>query len=257
MHKRKRQQMTEEEESKKKFKDKETINILADSLINTTIEMDKLKAEVKELHSTINELHSIINRQNSKINELHSIINIQNSEINELHSTINILKSQRQKDQVIIAELSDFVFQAKLRKILKKILEYIVSDQYLSKYLHFDTKERIWSFISVPEEININGISSSQVLDALNTLLKIIFTYTNNASYTIHFVNKEAISDIRLKKKIEVFDNFMEFFRYFKIENLQNILTKIIPLPYFTTIYNTEFDLKLSKIMEKARNNYN
>ena len=257
MHKRKRQQMTEEEESKKKFKDKETINILADSLINTTIEMDKLKAEVKELHSTINELHSIINRQNSKINELHSIINIQNSEINELHSTINILKSQRQKDQVIIAELSDFVFQAKLRKILKKILEYIVSDQYLSKYLHFDTKERIWSFISVPEEININGISSSQVLDALNTLLKIIFTYTNNASYTIHFVNKEAISDIRLKKKIEVFNNFMEFFRYFKIENLQNILTKIIPSHYFTTIYNTEFDLKLSKIMEKARNNYN
>jgi hypothetical protein len=237
MHKRKREQMIEEEESKKKFKDKETINILADSLINTTIEMDKLKAEVKELHSTINELHSIINRQNSKINELHSIINRQNSEINELHSTINILKSQRQKDQVIIAELSDFVFQAKLRKILKKILEYIVSDQYLSKYLHFDTKERIWSFISVPEEININGISSSQVLDALNTLLKIIFTYTNNASYTIHFVNKEAISDIRLKKKIEVFDNFMEFFRYFKIENLQNILTKIIPSHYFTTIY--------------------
>jgi hypothetical protein len=257
MHKRKREQMTEEEESKKKFKDKETINILADSLINTTIEMDKLKAEVKELHSTINELHSIINRQNSKINELHSIINRQNSEINELHSTINILKSQRQKDQVIIAELSDFVFQAKLRKILKKILEYIVSDQYLSKYLHFDTKERIWSFISVPEEININGISSSQVLDALNTLLKIIFTYTNNASYTIHFVNKEAISDIRLKKKIEVFNNFMEFFRYFKIENLQNILTKIIPSHYFTTIYNTEFDLKLSKIMEKARNNHN
>ena len=271
MHKRKRQQMTEEEESKKKFKDKETINILADSLINTTIEMDKLKAEVKELHSTINELYSTvniqnftINGQNSKINELHSIINRQNSEINrqnseinELHSTINILKSQRQKDQVIIAELSDFVFQAKLRKILKKILEYIVSDQYLSKYLHFDTKERIWSFISVPEEININGISSSQVLDALNTLLKIIFTYTNNASYTIHFVNKEAISDIRLKKKIEVFNNFMEFFRYFKIENLQNILTKIIPSHYFTTIYNTEFDLKLSKIMEKARNNHN
>ena len=258
MHKRKREQMIEEEESKKKFKDKETINILADSLINITNEMNKLKAKVNELYSTINmqnskinELYSMvniqnstINGQNSKINELHSTINRQNSTINrqnsiinELYSEINILESQRQKDQVIIAELSDFVFQAKLRKILKKMLGYIVSDKYLSKYLHFDTKERIWSFISAPEEININGISSSQVLDALNTLLKIIFTYTNNASYTIHFVNKEAISDIRLKKKIEVFDNFMEFFRYFKIENLQNILTKIIPSHYFTTIY--------------------
>jgi uncharacterized coiled-coil protein SlyX len=237
MHKRKREQMIEEEESKKKFKDKETINILADSLINITNEMDKLKAKVNELYSTINIQNSTINGQNSKINELHSTINRQNSIINELYSEINILESQRQKDQVIIAELSDFVFQAKLRKILKKMLGYIVSDKYLSKYLHFDTKERIWSFISAPEEININGISSSQVLDALNTLLKIIFTYTNNASYTIHFVNKEAISDIRLKKKIEVFNNFMEFFRYFKIENLQNILTKIIPLHYFTTIY--------------------
>jgi uncharacterized coiled-coil protein SlyX len=237
MHKRKREQMIEEEESKKKFKDKETINILADSLINITNEMDKLKAKVNELYSTINIQNSTINGQNSKINELHSTINRQNSIINELYSEINILESQRQKDQVIIAELSDFVFQAKLRKILKKMLGYIVFDKYLSKYLHFDTKERIWSFISVPEEININGISSSQVLDALNTLLKIIFTYTTNASYTIHFVNKEAISDIRLKKKIEVFNNFKEFFRYFKIENLQNILTKIIPLHYFTTIY--------------------
>ena len=124
-------------------------------------------------------------------------------------------------------------------------------------HLYFDTKERGWYFISVPKEININGISSSQILDALNTMLRIIFTYTTNTSYTIHFVNKEAISDIRLKKKIEVFNNFQEFFRYFKIENLQYILTKIIPLPYFTTIYNTEFDLKLSKIMEKARKKHN
>ena len=85
-------------------------------------------------------------------------------------------------------------------------------------------------------------------------MLRIIFTYTTNTSYTIHFVNKEENSDIRLKKKIEVFNNFQQFFIYFKIENLQNILTKIIPLPYFTIkYYNTEFDLKYSKIMEKAR----
>ena len=67
-------------------------------------------------------------------------------------------------------------------------------------------------------------------------MLRIIFTYTTNTSYTIHFVNKDAISDIRLKKKIEVFNDFQEFFRYFKIENLQNILTTIIPFPYFTAI---------------------
>jgi hypothetical protein len=205
--------------------------------------MHKLKAKVSDLYSTINEQNSIINRQNSAINEL--------------NSKINILESQRQKDQIIIAELSDFVFRAKLRKILKKILEFIVSTDYLLNHLHFDTKERGWYFISVPKEININGISSSQILDALNTMLRIIYTYTTNTSYAIHFVNKEAISDIRLKKKIEVFNNFQEFFRYFKIENLQYILTKIIPLPYFTTIYNTEFDLKLSKIMEKARKKHN
>ena len=236
MHKRKIEQMIEEEDSKVKRYDKETINVLADSLINVTNEMHKLKAKVSDLYSTINE---------------------QNSIINELNSKINILESQRQKDQIIIAELSDFVFRAKLRKIFKKILEFIFSIDYLLNHLHFDTKERGWYFISVPKEININGISSSQILDALNTMLRIIYTYTTNTSYAIHFVNKEEISDIRLKKKIEVFNNFQELFKYFKIENLQYILTKIIPLPYFTTIYNTEFDLKLSKIMEKARKKHN
>ena len=96
MHKRKREQMTEEEDSKVKRYDKETINVLADSLINVTNEMHKLKAKVSDLYSTINE---------------------QNSIINELNSKINILESQRQKDQILIEELSDLVFRAKLRKI--------------------------------------------------------------------------------------------------------------------------------------------
>jgi len=246
MHKRKREQVIEEEESKIKRKDKETIKILEDSLITVSNEMFQLKAYVKDLHSIINEQNSKINEQNSKINE-------QNSKINELNYKINIFEIQRQKDQIKIAELSDFIFQAKLRKLLKKILEYIVSQENLSNHLYFDSKERRWSFISVPNGISINGISNSQILDALNTMLRIIFTYTTNASYSIHFVNKEAISDIRLKKKIEVFNKFQEFFKYFKIEKLQNILTKVIPLPYFTTIYNTEFDLKLPSIMEKVK----
>jgi len=121
MHKRKREQIIEEEESKIKRKDKEAINILKDLLINETNEMDKLKAKVNGIYSTING---------------------QNSTINELNSKINILESQRQKDQIIIAELSDFVFYAKLRKILKKILEFIISKQYLLKHLHFNAKER-------------------------------------------------------------------------------------------------------------------
>ena len=246
MHKRKREQVIEEEESKIKRKDKETIKILEDSLITVSNEMFQLKAYVKDLHSIINEQNSKINEQNSKINEL-------NYKINELNYQINIFEIQRQKDQIKIAELSDFIFQAKLRKLLKKILEYIVSQENLSNHLYFDSKERRWSFISVPNGISINGISNSQILDALNTMLRIIFTYTTNASYSIHFVNKEAISDIRLKKKIEVFNKFQEFFKYFKIEKLQNILTKVIPLPYFTTIYNTEFDLKLPSIMEKVK----
>ena len=123
------------------------------------------------------------------------------------------------------------------------------------KEFHFDTKERRWPFISFPKEIKINGISSSQILDALNNMLRIIFTYTTNSSYTIHFVNKEAPSDFRLKEKFDVFSNFQQFFRYFKIENLQNILTKIIPMPYFTIINKPEFDLKKSKIIEKAKKN--
>ena len=87
MYKRKRERMSEEEPNKRK--DKETMNILMDSLINVIDEMDKLKAKVKELYSTING---------------------QNSTINELYCKINILENQRQKNQIIIAELSDFLF---------------------------------------------------------------------------------------------------------------------------------------------------
>jgi len=61
MHKRKRDQMIKEEESKIKRKDKETINILADSLINVTNEMYKLKATINQNNSKINELNSKIN----------------------------------------------------------------------------------------------------------------------------------------------------------------------------------------------------
>ena len=64
----------------------------------------------------------------------------------------------------------------------------------------------------------INGISSSQILDALNNMLRIIFTYTTNSSYAIHFVNKETTSDIRLKEKIEVFSNFQQFFNISKLK---------------------------------------
>ena len=85
MLKRKKEQMIKEKESKMERKDKKTKNILTDSLINLTNEMHKLKAKV-----------------------------------NELNSKINILESQRQKDQIIIAVLSDFVFQTKFRKIKKK-----------------------------------------------------------------------------------------------------------------------------------------
>ena len=53
---------------------------------------------------------------------------------------------------------------------------------------------------------------------ALNTMLRIIFTYTTNFSYTIHFVNKEATSDIRLKEKIEAFSNFQQFFNISKLK---------------------------------------
>ena len=62
-------------------------------------------------------------------------------------------------------------------------------------------------------------------------MLRIIFTYTTNSSYTIYFVNKEETSDIILKEKIEAFSNSQQFFRYFQNENLQNILIKIILLP--------------------------
>ena len=108
------------------------------------------------------------------------------------------------------------LFRQNFRKIKKNIVVHFTD--YFLRHLYFDNKERRWSFISVPKEIMINGISSSQILDALNNMLRIIFTYTTNFSYTIHFVNKEATSDIRLKEKIEAFSNFQQFFNISKLK---------------------------------------
>ena len=79
-------------------------------------------------------------------------------------------------------------------------------------------------------------------------MLRIIFSYTTNSSYIIHFFNKEEISDIRLKEKIEVFSYSQKFFRYLKSSKY---FDKKIPLPYFVITY--ELKLKISKIMEKKK----
>ena len=102
---------------------------MQDSLINVTNKIYKLKATVKE----------------------------NNSKINELNSKVNILESQRQKDQIIIAKLSDLVFKAKLRKLKKNNGVHCFQRLFVS-HLNFDTKERSWSFISFPKKIKINSI---------------------------------------------------------------------------------------------------
>ena len=232
-------------------------------------EINKLKKYNARLNNKINDLKKQNSRQNKTIAllkyktrrqdekitkfEIESGIKegkIIRLEINNERQREKITKleinNERQEEKIIsqgnkirdledkVKSLSIYVFKAKLRKLLKKLLEYIVK-----KYFHFIRFNKHENKIYFKFAPYISGLTEYEIITALNSMLKVIFHNITLNNYIIHFVDEQAFFNESAKKDIKVFSKSENFFEYFHISMLhEKIIKELIPEHYFTTINN-------------------
>ena len=157
------------------------------------------------------------------------------SEINERQEEKIISQGNKIRDlEDKVKSLSIYVFKAKLRKLLKKLLEYIVKNYF--HFIRFNKHENKIYFKFAPY---ISGLTEYEIITALNSMLKVIFHNITLNNYIIHFVDEQAFFNESAKKDIKVFSKSENFFEYFHISMLhEKIIKELIPEHYFTTINN-------------------
>ena len=213
------------------------------NIINKLImekEIDKKEREIdkKEIFYLKNEINKLIMEKEIDKKERE----IDREIINEL---INKNKELGQK----VDELDRFSFSAKLRKLLKKLLEYIIK-KYI-RYMKYEKDKNKLYFIESPIQ-GLYGRKANETINALNEILGIIFSYSKKSDYTIHFVSKKAEKNKVFKEDIIVFEKYKNFSEFFKLsKNCEKILINLIPEKYFTIIDNSDLEKKIPYLISK------
>ena len=232
-------------------------------------EINKLKKYNARLNNKINDLKKQNSRQNKTIALLKYKTRRQDEKITKFEIENGIkegkiirleINNERQQEKIIsqgnkirdledkVKSLSIYVFKAKLRKLLKKLLEYIVKNYF--HFIRFNKHENKIYFKFAPY---ISGLTEYEIITALNSMLKVIFHNITLNNYIVHFVDEQAFFNESAKKDIKVFSKSENFFEYFHISMLhEKIIKELIPEHYFTTINNDEFDFNVEKLF----NNY-
>ena len=218
-------------------------------------EINKLKKYNARLNNKINDLKKQNSRQNKTIDLLNYKTRRQDEKITKFEIESGIkegkiirleINNERQEEKIIsqgkkirdledkVKSLSIYVFKAKLRKLLKKLLEYIVKNYF--HFIRFNKHENKIYFKFAPY---ISGLTEYEIITALNSMLKVIFHNITLNNYIIHFVDEQAFFNESAKKDIKVFSKSENFFEYFHISMLhEKIIKELIPEHYFTTINN-------------------
>ena len=139
----------------------------------------KIEILLKENHQIKSENHKIIyiiQEMDLKNNNLKEEIKSKNKRICSLEQTVK--------------ELSNFIFSTKIRKLLKRLLEYIVINYY-DPYMNYDKIQRKLYFKKAPKKLSFLNRSESEIVLILNNLIKTIFSYSKVSDFVIHFVIKE------------------------------------------------------------------
>ena len=234
------------------------------NIINKLImekEIDKKEREIdkKEIFYLKNEINELIMEKEIDKKEISYLKN----EINKLIMEKEIDKKEREIDREIINELINknkelgqkvdeldrFSFSVKLRKLLKKLLEYIIK-KYI-RYMKYEKDKNKLYFIESPIQ-GLYGRKANETINALNEMLGIIFSYSKKSDYTIHFVSKKAEKNKVFKEDIIVFEKYKNFSEFFKLsKNCEKILINLIPEKYFTIIDNSDFEKKIPYLISK------
>ena len=192
-----------------------------------------LKKEREDDHKTIRNLKKERVFLQDQIDQLRKEI-----DINTLH-IYNLTEE--------VKNLSSYAFSGKLRKLLKNLLNYLIT--YFEKNMKYDQNQNKLYFIESPnlkdEKDDIDSVKP------LNSILDIIFYHSTK---NVHYVDTKARINKAYIKNITVFKNSSEFFDYFNISKKErNILLRYIPEKYFTTINNANFESRIPDLLSKLR----
>ena len=163
-------------------------------------------------------------------------------------------KVEQLKDQV--DELNEFHFKAKLRKLLKNLIEYLFQ-QFYPNYIFFNKETNKIKFFLFPRNKfkTIEFIKQNKIITILNNLLDKIFIGSKSNDYVVHFVEQRAEDNPYYRRYINVFKNTDDFFQYFNIHGIDRfVLLQIIPPNYFLEIYNFKFDKSIRDIIRNYAN---
>ena len=197
---------------------------------------------IKELMRQRDEDRKIINELNRQRNEDKKKLHFHEIRINGL-----LLKNKELEDEV--KSLSNFAFSAKIRKLLKKLLEFLI-DQYFQSYMIYDENSKKVKFVFPPK--HISGQSDIKIKFALNRIIDIIFNESKHSDHVVHLVDEKVKNDIRYYKKIKVFRNARDFLAYFGLLDYEDIILDIIPEEYLTTIDNWDFERQIGEMMKSV-----
>ena len=115
---------------------------------------------------------------------------------------------------------------------------------------YHDSNDRLF-FAKVPRfPYNLNWAEEDQIIDALNRLFELIFSFAKEKDNVIHFVDEKAKKNRVYYKIIKVFDEPDDFFRYFDIKRKidKDILLEIIPHKFLF------FKISIKKLMTNISN---
>ena len=212
------------------------------------------KKEIQQLNFEVRFLLQEREKEKNSITYLLKERELEREEIQKMKSNIIYLQKKRKYDGQLIEELStkvdklyEFVFSTNLRKLVKKLLEFVV-DHY-NKYIIYDEKEKKFYFTDLPIILKSFENKKDDTLNSLNKFLDIILYYYNKSSFNINFTGKSysKINDIT------TFEKSADFFQYFGIcKNDEKILTTLIPEKYYTNINDVDFDKKMSELISKV-----
>ena len=163
-------------------------------------------------------------------------------------------KVEQLKDQV--DELNEFHFKAKLRKLLKNLIEYLFQ-QFYPNYIFFNKETNKIKFQFFPRNKfkTIEFIKQNKIITILNNLLDKIFIGAKSNDYVVPFVEQRAEDNPYYRRYINVFKNTDDFFQYFNIHGIDRfVLLQIIPPNYFMEIYNFKFDKSIRDIIRNYAN---
>jgi hypothetical protein len=210
-----------------------------------------MNINLEKSSSTPSNENKVQESQNRPLNEY------LNKKFEFFQKQIDNLKEQNGKQQREIEKLNsqvkkinEFYFAGKLRKLLKKLIQFIIN-YYFYSYMKYNKSTKRIYFVQAPRPtIHLNLFKDGDIIDALNRILELSFSKVKSQDFIIHFIDKRTNKDNSLKKVYLVFKNKNEFFDYFSIsEKDKVILNEIFPEEYLTLIDNSSFDINIKSLI--------